>query len=584
MQRPHWRKRPTDALRSRSLAARLNLSPVTAQCLLHRGFDRAEDARGFLRPALTQLHDPHAFGEMRTAATRLHRAARDGERIVIVGDYDVDGITATALLVRLLKLLGAQVEAIIPSRLRDGYGMRPSHAAAAAQRGAAVVVTVDNGTTAFSAAAEAERLGLDLIITDHHEPRIGDDGAPVRPRCLALLNPKMPGAGYPFAGLAGCGVAFKLAWALATEASPGERASPRLRSFLLDALALVAVGTVADAVPLSGENRVLVHYGLRALAATESLGLRALLRVAKLRAAPTATDIAFQLAPRLNAAGRMGRADLALDLLVSENAQTSTDLASQLDTLNQSRRELEHDVLEQALEQADSSLANTDGAALVLASQGWHAGVIGIVASRLVERFHRPCVLIGLDGERGRGSARSIPGVALHNAFTRCDDLLERHGGHAMAAGLEIRTDRVASFRERFGGVVRRQLDAAPAAAEPEPLEIDLELGLGELSHGLIRELDRLGPHGKDNRAPVFSASGLRLAAPPRVVGRDSRHVQLTLRQGGCVRRAIGFRLADRVPELQDAEHGINAAFRPIISRFRGNESVELELVDVRAV
>ncbi|GIW71280.1 MAG: hypothetical protein KatS3mg102_0822 [Planctomycetota bacterium] len=377
-------------------------------------------------------------------------------------------------------------------------------------------------------------------------------------------------------------MAFKLAWALAGEVSPGARVRPELREFLLDAMALVAIGTVADAVPLLDENRILVHYGLRALAASPHPGLRALLRVARLEhGVPSAEDVAFQLAPRLNAAGRMGRAELALELLSCEEEQRAAQLAEALDAENRRRRALEREVLAQALDGAERALAQTDGAAIVSAAPGWHPGVIGIVASRLVERYHRPAVLIALDEQGlGRGSARSIPGVRLHAALARCEDLLLRHGGHAQAAGLEIRAERVEPFRRRLGEALAEELASALAAPDgPAPLQVDLELPLGTISETLVRELECLGPHGLANRPPLFSASGLRLAAPPRAVG-GGEHLQLSLAQGGTVRRAIGFRLAGKLPELERGG-ALCAAFRPTLSRYGGGTRVELELADL---
>ncbi len=446
-----WRHHRLDPARSASLAARLNLHPITAQCLLNRGIEEAEAARAFLEPKLTHLTDPHAFSDMERAAARLAAAIGRREPVAIVGDYDVDGLSASALLARFLRAVNTPVRCIVPERLRDGYGMRSHHVEEAHSSGACLLVTVDNGTSALAAAELASARGLELIITDHHEPRRDEHGAPVRPPCLALLNPKWPDSGYPYSGLSGCGVAFKLAWATATALSPGKRAQPALRRFLLEALALVAIATVADAVPLDGENRTLVHYGLRALTSPSQPGLRALLEVARVRGMPSAVDIAFQLAPRLNAAGRLGQSALALELLLTDDAERAHRLAQRLDALNLERRELEQRLLERALERAQRALAETDGAAIVLADEGWHHGVIGIVASRLVERFQRPVVLIGLEGERGRGSARSIAGVALHEGLRACAHLLERCGGHAMAAGLEIRAERVPAFRRAFG-------------------------------------------------------------------------------------------------------------------------------------
>ncbi len=605
--RRRWLLRPPDPARSRALAERLGLSPIAAQVLLHRGVSDDAAAARFLGPSLRSLHDPFAFRDMARAAERLHAAVARGEPILLYGDYDVDGTTGTALLLRCLRLMGARARAFIPDRVRDGYGLRPERIAEAAAAGARVAVAIDNGTTAFEAAEAARRAGIDLIVADHHEPAIAPDGTPRVAPAFALLNPRAPGETYPFPSLCGCGVAFKLAWALAQMRSPGARVSPEMRAFLVDALSLVAVGTVADLVPLVGENRDLVAHGLRALGATENHGLRALLRAARAEGggAPTAEDVAFRLAPRLNAAGRMGDARLVLELLAAEDRAAAAEIAARLDAENRRRQALERRILAEALPRAEDALAKAGGRALVLADAQWHLGVIGIVASRLLERFWRPVVLIALFGnrERGRGSARSVPGIALTDALARCREELIAFGGHEAAAGIEIRADRIDRFRERLGEAVAAvaagaaaglgtdaaggatALLAPPAdlaAAEP-PLAIDAEAPLAACSRALVDDLGRLEPHGRGNDPPVLAAREVRICGAPRLVGHDGAHLALHVRQGDAVLRAIGFGQGRRAAELARAgpDAPVAIAFRPFLSRWRGEESVELELFDI---
>jgi single-stranded-DNA-specific exonuclease len=578
-----WIYRPPDPAASRALAERLSMSPIAAQVLLHRGHKDPAEAARFLAPELRQLHDPFLFREMRRAAERVRAAVERREKILVSGDYDVDGTTGTAILARLLRNLGADVEAFIPERLADGYGLKPARVEAAAAAGVRLLVAVDNGTSAFAAAEAAKRAGIDLVVVDHHEPAQAEDGGGARlPEVYALLNPKVPGETYPFAGLCGCGVAFKLAWAIAQLLSPGARVAPDMRAFLLDSLSLVAIGTIADSVPLAGENRVLVSFGLRSLAASASPGLRALLKVGRVDGAPAPEDVGFRIAPRLNAAGRMGRPRLGLDLLAAEDDDSALAIARFLDEENRRRQTVERRILEEALPRAEEALAAASGRAIVLAEEGWHLGVIGIVASRLVERFNRPAVMIALAGETGRGSARSVRGVALHEAFARCKEDLIAFGGHAQAAGLEIRADRVERFRARLGEVL-----AGAAAPEPEgeaPLEIDAGLEIRHVSKALVHDLGRLAPHGIGNEAPLFAADGLRLAAPPRLVGRNADHLSLLVRQGDTVLKAVGFGLGKRAASLDRAQGApLAIAFRPFISRWKGEETVELEIHDARS-
>jgi single-stranded-DNA-specific exonuclease len=568
------RDRHLDPRACAHLAAGLGISTIAARLLLNRGVADAERGRAYLTPALRHLHDPFLFRDMERAAGRLALAIARREPILVHGDYDVDGMTGTALLARLLELLGGDVRALVPER-SEGYGLSERRALEAARAGVRVIVAVDNGTSALAAAEAARAAGIDLIVADHHPP----EGL-VAP-AFALLNPSVEGETYPFRGLCGAGVAFKLAWAVAQSASPGRRASPGVRESLLDALSLVAIGTVADVVPLEGENRALVRFGLRALAATRRPGVRALLERCRLEGEPREEDIAFRLAPRLNAAGRMGAARLGLALLREESEPAAQGLADRLDAENRRRQEVEREVLAAALDAAPRALEAAQGRAIVLAEQGWHLGVVGIVAARLVERFWRPAVLVALEGARGRGSARSVPGIALPQAFARCREHLLGFGGHAAAAGVEIEASKVSAFRAALGAVLA---EAPPPEDAGPPLEIDAEVGLTAVSRALVAELDRFAPWGRGNEPPLFAASGVSLAAAPRVVGSRQDHLQLLLRQEGAVLKGIGFGLGARAAALLDAgrEARLDVAFRPQVSRWSGAETVEVEVKDLR--
>ena len=446
-----------------------------AQLLICRGLTDPGAIGDFLDPKLSALHDPEVLPGCRAAAERIFDAASAGRQIAVYGDYDVDGMSGTAILWRCLKLLGAQVRYYIPHRIDEGYGLNGEAIRKLAADGAQVLVTIDCGIGSTAEADLARELGVELIITDHHEP-----GSEL-PRAAAIVHPRLPGSEqarpYPFGDLSGSGVALKLAWAVCQQASGSKRAAPRMRDFLLQSVGLAALGTVADVVPLVGENRVLVHHGLESLANAPNLGLAALIGVAKVEGRKcadgktrfTAEDVGFQLAPRLNAAGRLGQPQLAVELLVTDRPERAQELAPYIDGLNGTRQTMERSMQLAAAKQAKERFDPAEDAALVLADHGWHPGVIGIVAGRLAERFHRPVVMISLDmaGQRpGIGSARSVPGFNLHAALAQCGEFLIAHGGHAAAAGLKIEPQPVGRLPRRL---LRRgrHPDLAPNNASP---------------------------------------------------------------------------------------------------------------------
>jgi single-stranded-DNA-specific exonuclease len=576
-----WQLLPHDRTAIESLAAALGLSPIVAQVLLNRGLDQPETARRFLESPLSGLHAPDLLPGVAEAADRLHAAVQQGRRICVYGDYDVDGITGTAILWQGLRLLGAAADFYVPNRLDEGYGLNAEALQQIAKSGASVVITVDCGIGSRAEAEEARRLGLELLVTDHHE-------FPERlPDAAVVVHPRLPGGGYPFPALSGSGVAFKVAWALCQRVSGGERVTPPLREYLLESVALTALGTVADVVPLREENRLFVRHGLARLQQSSSPGIKALLDATKLgaKAQLCADDVGFRLAPRLNAVGRLGCARLVVELLTTPSPQRAVELARYLEGQNGKRQQLERTIFEEAQELIESS--SLDGSpALVLASPNWHPGVIGIVAGRLAERYARPVLLIAVRQERaecppvGQGSGRSVPGFALHEALRACADQLLRHGGHAAAAGFKIAPECIDDFRERFCAHAAQHFTAGP----PAPLLIiDAEMPLSALTSGLLRSLDQLEPFGADNRRPLFLAGGLEVVGSPRRIGGGERHLSFRARQEGTTLRAVAWGMGDRVEELMSAGGQCCVVFTPRINEWQGYRNIELEVVDFQA-
>jgi single-stranded-DNA-specific exonuclease len=572
-----WRIRPHDPALIRALEHAAGVPPVVAQLLASRGLIDAAAVREFLEVRLSALHPPELLPGVSEAAARLHAAISAGRKIVVYGDYDVDGMAATALLWRCLKLLGGQVVYHVPHRLDEGYGLSCEALDALAADGAAVVVTVDCGIASTTEADHARRLGLELIVTDHHEP------GPRLPEAAAVVHPRLSGGAYPFGELCGSGVAFKLAWALCQQASQAKRVSEAMRGFLVEAVDLVALGTVADMVPLVGENRVFVAHGLQGLRGQASPGLRELLRVCGLtsKAQLATEDIGFSIAPRLNAAGRLGQARLGVELLTTASDDRARELADYLNHLNESRQSLERSVYLAALKQAQEQFDPEGDAALVLADRGWHAGVIGIVAGRLAEKFHRPVVLVSLDecGTRpGLGSARSVPGFHLHQALAACGGHLVTHGGHAAAAGLKVEERSIEAFRAAFVEHAAAEIAADDRVAD---LWIDAEVPLAWLSLQAVEHLERLAPFGCGNARPVLCATGVSLVESPKPIGGGGRHLSLKLAQQGVRLRAVAFGWGDRSEELSAAVGGpLAVAFRPMINEYQGRRTVELHLAD----
>jgi len=578
-----WLLSSPDAEATQRLAKRLDLAPPVAALLINRGHTEPQATREHLLASPMGLHDPMAMPDMRAACERLARAVADGETILVHGDYDVDGVTGTAILMRLFRLIGAQAAWHIPNRMTDGYSFGDHSLVKAQSVGATLVISVDNGTSAFETIAKLKAAGIDTLVTDHHEPPQPHPDHGELPDACAIVNPKLASSTYPFRELCGGAVAFKLAWAFARHMSEqeghGDRVSPRFKAFLEDCLPYVAIATLCDVVPLEDENRIFARAGLTALARSENPGLAALAKIAGIDDKPrlVAQDVAFSIGPRINASGRLGSAERAVELLLAEDPDTARRLAAELDELNHRRKQIEAGVLEEARAQAAAFADADEHPILFLAGQGWHQGVVGIVAARLVEEFGRPAVIVGLDGEEGRGSARSVPGFSVLEALHGGADHFIRYGGHAAAAGLEIRADAVEAARAALVAHTRTLVGEAGLPAPP--LQLDTDLPLAQLSEGLMHQVDRLEPFGQGNAEPLFLARGARLDEPPRRVGQDGAHLSLRLRDGTKVFKAIAFRMGPRADELRPGTP-IHLAFRPVWNTFRGRTNLELQIAD----
>lgn len=548
------------------LARALGLHPLAARVLAARGLGQPERAEAFLAARLADLPDPFSMKGMGAAVARLVRAIGAGERIACYGDYDVDGVTSTALLAGFLRAAGADVVTYVPHRLVEGYGLNEAAVARIAGQGVRLLVTLDCGITAAAEVRAASALGVDTIVVDHHT-------VPVElPAAAAILNPHQAGCTYASKDLAAVGVTFALVMGLRRALRErGWFGAARPEPNLKDALDLVALGTVADVVPLVGANRILVHWGLEVLARSRRAGVRALKRVAGIAEGTrvTAGQVGFRLAPRINAAGRLDDAGRGVRLLLSEDTREAEGLADALDRENQARQEIERRILAEATEDA-ASRVRAGARGLVLAREGWHAGVVGIVASRIAERFHRPAVLVALAGEAGKGSGRSVEGFHLYDALAACAPHLARFGGHRHAAGVTVERDRLAAFSAAFEAHAAERLseeDLVPRC------RIDGWVDEGEVTDRAAEDLARLGPFGAGHPEPVFALRGA--AARARTVGAEGAHLKLAL--GGL--DAIGFGMGDRLPTCAGP---LEAAFTIGFDEWDGSRRLQLKLRDLR--
>ncbi|MCK4403888.1 MAG: single-stranded-DNA-specific exonuclease RecJ [candidate division Zixibacteria bacterium] len=547
------------------LSSELSLPPVAARILIARGLGTKSTAEEFLAPSLENLLDPFLLPDMEKGVNRIIRALKEKEKIMIFGDYDVDGITSTSLLFLVLNKLGAEVNYYLPNRLIEGYGLSEEGILEAERRGVGLIISVDCGITAVEEITFAKSKGIDTIITDHHEPK------EVLPVASAIINPKTIEGGYPGGELSGVEVAFKFVQAIYRSLGQDE-------SELVEHLDLVALGTTADIVPLVGENRIFTKFGMAQIAKTTKPGLKSLIFVSGILGQKIGTgQVVFILAPRINAVGRLGDADLAIKLLTTKNESRAAEMARILNDENQRRKDIDSTTLKEALALVEQDVDLANDKAIVLASSGWHQGVIGIVASRLVERFHRPTIMIAIDGDEGKGSARSIPGFHLYEALRECEEYLSKYGGHKYAAGLSILPENIQPFREKFKNVSEKKLSRDDLVPR---LLIDSELELGQINPELIKVLDIFAPFGPQNMRPVFMTRNLHVWGEPYVVGNN--HLRLRVKKDGPVFDCIGFGMGDMAKPLSMKGIRLDLAYVVEPNFWNGTYKIQLRVKDLR--
>ena len=573
------------------LARALGVSVVTAQLLINRGHADADAARAFLAPTLKNLIDPAKLPGIAPAIDRLLSAIKAKEPIVIYGDYDVDGITASAILWHSIRALGGDVRCYVPHRIEEGYGLNVEAIRQLCDEGARLIVTVDCGVTAVAPVAHARERGVDLIVTDHHEWKVGESedasagfpfllspsGFPLLPAATAIVHPRLGDYANPH--LCGAGVAFKLAWGVGQAMGFGGRVPEAMKHLLVEMTALAALGTIADVVPLVGENRVLARFGLGGLKASKLNGIRALIAACGLDDQKLDSfHVGFLLGPRLNAAGRMGHARLAVEMLTDASPARAAEIATYLESQNKLRQATEREIVRTAIEQADRlGMGGDDCHAVVVGSAGWHAGVIGIVASRLVERFGKPALVIALgDDGHAHGSGRSVAGFHLARALDACKAHLKTCGGHEMAAGLSLRCECLDDFRAAFLDYAR--LNLAPELLVPT-LRVDVVAELAHVSHALVDEFDRLGPFGNGNPKPLIAVRGATVTQAKKV-GKTGDHLQVFVKQNGRLMKGIAFGLGAMAVELPIGTT-IDLAIEPQLNEWNGQVNVEMMVKDI---
>ena len=563
-----WETRSYNSAATLKLTRTLGISPVIARLLVARGASTPEDADRFLHPKLAHLHDPFLLCDLGLGVERILGAINRGERIAVHGDYDVDGVTSTVMLRRLIGLLGGDVIHFIPDRMRDGYGLQPEGINRLHSLGVRVVLSVDCGIRSHDAAERARELGVDLIITDHHEPESS------LPRALAVINPRRPDCQYPDKDLAGAGVALKFAQALCLR-TDRTRWVPAL-------LKLAAIGTIADVAPLRGENRVIAKVGLDQLTkGPHTIGLQALLDVSGISGKRIGShEIGFSLAPRVNAAGRMSTPDLATRLLLvvdTKRAREAKELADRLDAENSRRRTEEIEILRDARRRIAKDPSIGSNKVLVVWGEGWHRGVIGIVASKLVEEFFKPTIILSVVDGVAHGSGRSIPGFNLLDALDHCKDLFERHGGHRQAAGILMGEENLHDFSCRIGAYAHNKLNSTDLTPK---LTIDAPLRLPEITDQLLEGLESLEPFGSGNPRPIFKADAVEIVAGPRMLKKE--HLKMTVQQDHRRFRAVAWRAAERQDHYRERRGGANLAFSVIENTYRGDTFIELSVADIK--
>ena len=566
--------------------ADFEISPLVAKILHNRGFCNYDSIHGFLNPSMKNIHDPNLLPNINAAAKRLKEAIEKKEEILLFGDYDVDGITGSSILHKALAAMGANVTAYIPNRFIDGYGISvpPLERIFEKSKKPTVVISIDNGVVAFEAANFLNHNNVDFIVADHH--RMNDDGT--LPEAI-IVHPRIPGSEYPNGNLCGAGVSFKLAWQTARLVSGSDRLPEYYRNLFIDLTALVAMGTIADIMPLTDENRTLVAYGLKQLERTTESGLRSLVDSSKVKFPLRAGHVSYHVAPRINAAGRLGIGKRAFDLLVSKDYEKAVVLAKELESENDIRREIEAELTDNAFAQVRHIYGDKPTmAGIVVADENWHEGVVGIVASRVAETFHKPSLVLSVleDGESVKGSGRAALGVDMKLALDDCGDLLDKYGGHEAAVGLSMKRENLEDFRTRFAMAVARQLGYdTPEIDAIDELKIDSEINLRDLGYDFLKNLEKLEPFGMGNKKPIFSAT-VKLAGEPILMGKQKNHLSFSVEQDEKVFKAVMWKRGDLFTAISDfaslpIPHSFRIAFRPEFNNFRGKTSIQLNAIDI---
>lgn len=572
-----WKFRQADSKVIDRLIKNHRVDPIVARILAQRGIEEPVRVERFLFPDLKRLTEPEAVPGVAQAADVIGDAIRNNRTIIIYSDYDVDGVCGLTILSECLRMAGAKtVVPYIPHRIEEGYGLNlDAIRSLAAENPGALLVTIDCGITAVEPVAEARRLGLDVIVTDHHSFK------ETLPQANVLVHPQLPGGDPAIASLCGAGVAFKLAWQVAKQFGDGKKASPALRDYLVRSLGLVALATVADVMPLVDENRILVKHGLVSLNGRRTQGMDALMQMAGVRPdrPVTSTTIGFQIAPRINAAGRMLHAFTAYQLLTSKSPTEAQQLADVLEESNRTRRSIETEIVAQARQQFESDPNAETRNVVVVADSGWHLGVVGIAASRLVELFHRPTVVLSID-EKGlaHGSARSIPGFNLVEALGACSEHLVTFGGHAAAAGLKLKAEQIAEFRNAFDQAVGQSRKDELGLRE---LWIDAEIPMTRLDADFVRTITDLEPHGNGNPKPVLAIGRVELVGEPQRIGQDQKHVRLNMRQGDRILKVLAWGMAEQAADWRPGV-AYDIAFTPSINEWQGRVEVQAEMKAIR--
>jgi single-stranded-DNA-specific exonuclease len=558
----------------KKLSDELTISPVLTEILISRGIDTFEKARSYFRPSIEDLHDPGLMDGMSVAVARITRAISNKEKIVVYGDYDVDGTNGAALVWSFLSSAGADVRYFIPDRVREGYGLSIAGIEQVHSFGASLIVAVDCGITAVQQVEHAHSLGIDIVICDHHEP-----GDPL-PNAVAVLDPLKPTCAYPFKYLCGCGVGFKLVQALCEDPVIRSRIGGNGEELLLSYLQYVTLATIADIVPLTNENRIIVKLGLELINRTPLPGIRALIESSGLKPGKVnAGQVVFVLAPRINAVGRLGDAMRAVELLTCDSYEKALVLAQVMEEENRNRRKIDEDTFAKAQEYIAQNIDIEQNHAIVLHQHDWHPGVIGIVASRIVERYYRPTVLMTTIDGVAKGSARSISGFDIYQALKKCEGSLIQFGGHKYAAGLTVELNKIDEFRQAFYQVANETI---PKELLTPTLSIDADIDIAELTPKFVRVLSQFAPFGPDNMRPIFSARNVELSGQPRIVGKN--HLRFKVKKNNRIIDAVGFSLGDLLDRTVQGRSGLDLAFSLDENDFEGEMMPQLKIRDIKIV